>query len=119
MTTDSIDSGEEDTVGIIFENVTAGASFDDLLNEVIGLVHSENEDFRGGSGSVDATGGLDAVEERHTDIEDGYVRLKLGGFFDGVSAVGGFGADLPMGMGFEEGAKASADDRVVVSDEDA
>ena len=119
VTTDGIDSGEQDAVGIIFEDVSSRAGFDDLLNEIVGFVHGEDKDFGIGRGFVNATCCLYTVEQRHTDIENGDVGLELGSFFDRVTAVGGFGADLPIGMGFEERAKASADNGMVVGDEDA
>ena len=115
----SIDSGEEDAVGFVFEDVAASASLDDLLNEVVGFVHGEDENFGIGGGGTNAASGFDAVEERHADVEDGDVGLEFGGFFDGVAAVGGFGADFPAGAGFEESAKARADDGVIIRDQDA
>src|SRR5260370_12021857 len=92
-----MDGVEEDAVGFVLEDVTASASFDDLLNEVVRLMHGEDQNFGGGRGFADVASGLDTVEERHADVEDGDVRLVLCGFIDGVAAVGGFGADLPTG----------------------
>ena len=115
----SIDSGEEDAVGFVFEDVAASAGLDDLLNEVVGFVHGEDEDFGIGGSGTNAASGFDAVEERHADVEDGDVGLEFGGFFDGVAAVGGFGADFPAGTGFEQSAKARADDGVIIRDQDA
>src|SRR5277367_5110124 len=34
-----LDGFEENAIGVIFEDVTACAGFDDLLNEVVGLMH--------------------------------------------------------------------------------
>ena len=92
---DGIDSGEENAVGIIFEDVAASTGFDHLLNEVVRLVHGEDEDFGGGRGGTDAASGLDTVEQGHADVEDGHVGFEFCGFFDGVAAVGRFGADFP------------------------
>jgi hypothetical protein len=114
---ESVDGVEEDAIGFVFEDVAAGAGFDDLLDEVVGLVHGEDENFGGGRGFADMAGGFDAVEERHADVEDGDVRFVLRGFFDGVATVGGFGANLPAGSRFEESAEASADDGVIIRDQ--
>lgn len=111
--------GEEDAVGVVLEDVAAGTGLDDLLNEVVGFVHGENEDFGGGRGETNLPCGFDAVEERHADVEDGDVRFELGGFVDGIAAVGGFGADLPAGARLEEGAQTGTNDGVVIRDQDA
>ena len=117
---DGVDGGEENAVGFVFEDVAAGAGFDDLLNEIIGFVHGEDEDFGvGGRGLADAASGFDAVEEGHADIEDGDVWFELGGFFDGFAAVGGFGADFPAVTRFQERAKAGANDGMIIRDQDA
>ena len=36
---EGVDGGEENTVGVVFEDIAAGAGFDDLTNEFIGFVH--------------------------------------------------------------------------------
>jgi hypothetical protein len=115
---EGLDGVEEDAVGFVFEDVTASAGFDDLLNEVVGLVHGEDENFSGRGDFANLASGFDAVEERHADIEDGDVGLVLGGFFDGIAAIGGFGADLPAGARLEKSAEAGADDGVIIRDQD-
>jgi hypothetical protein len=117
--TKGVDGGEEDAVGVVFEDVTAGAGVNDLLNEVFGFMHGEDEDFGIGRGFVNAASGLDAVEERHADVEDGDMWLEFGGFFDGIAAVSRLSANFPAGMGLEEGAEAGANNGVVIGDEDA
>jgi hypothetical protein len=119
MVVKSIDRGEQDAVSVVLEDIAVRARLDDLLNEIIGLVHGEDENFRGGRRFADAPSSLDAIEERHTDIEDGDVGLALGSFFDGVAAVGSFGAHFPSGVRLEESTQTSADHRVVIGDEDA
>ena len=114
---EGLDGVEEDAIGFVFEDVTASAGFDDLLNEVVGLVHGEDENFGGRGGLADLAGGFDAVEERHADVEDGDARFVLPCFFDGVTAVGGFGANLPAGARLEECAEAGADDGVIIRDQ--
>jgi hypothetical protein len=62
--------------------------------------------------------GFDAVEERHADIQDGDLGFVFGGFFDGVAAIRGFGADLPTRARLEKSAEAGADNGVIIRDED-
>jgi len=93
--TEGFDGGQEDAVGVVLEDVAVRTGFDDLLNEIVGFVHGENEDFGTGRTEANAAGGIDAVEKGHADIEDGYIGLEFGGFFDGVAAVGSFGANCP------------------------
>jgi hypothetical protein len=116
--TEGLDGVEENAVGFVLEDVAAGAGFDDLLDEIVRLMHGEDENFGGGRGFADLAGGFDAVEKGHADIEDGDVRLVLGGFFDGVSTVGGFGTDLPAGARLEESAEAGTDNGVIIGDQD-
>ena len=117
--TKGVHGGEEDAVGVVFEDVAAGASVNNLLNEVVGFVHGEDEDFDFGRRFVNAASGLDAVEERHADIQDDDMRLEFGGFFDGIATVGGLSADFPAVVRFEKGAETGANDGVVIGDEDA
>ena len=95
--TEGFDGSEEDAVGVVLEDVAVRTGFDDLLNEIVGFVHGENEDFGTGRTEANAAGGINAVEKGHADIEDGYIGLEFGGFLDGVATVGSFGANCPTG----------------------
>ena len=95
MVADGIDGGQENAVGIVLEDITAGAGFDDLLNEIVGLMHGENENLGGGGSGADATRGFHTVEERHADIEDGDIGFEFDGFFNGIATIHRFAADLP------------------------
>ena len=116
---DGVDSSEKNAVGIVLEDVTAGASFDDLLNEVVGFMHGEDQDFGGGGSGADTASSFDAVEERHADIEDGDVWFEFGSFFDGVATIGGFGADLPARTRFQKSAKAGANNGMIIRNQNA
>jgi hypothetical protein len=114
--TEGVNGGQENTVGFVLEDVSTSASFDDLLNEFIGLVHGENEDFGFGERFVNAASRLDTVQQGHANIEDENIGLEFGGFFDGFAAVGCFRADFPPFVRFEQRAEAGADDGVVIRD---
>ena len=118
VVTDGIDSGEEDAVSVVLEDVATGAGFDHLLNEVVGFVHGEDEDFGVRRGGVNAAGGLNPIEERHADVEDRDIGLEFGGFFDRIATVGGFGADFPTGATLKESAEAGANDGMIIRDKD-
>ena len=118
MLAEGLDGVEEDAVGFVFEDVAAGAGFDDLLDEVVGLVHGEDENFGGRGGFADLASDFDTVEERHADVENGDVGFVFDGFFDGVAAVGSFGADLPARARLEKSAEAGADNGVIIRDQD-
>jgi hypothetical protein len=116
---DGIDGGEEDTIGVVLENVAASAGSDDLLNEVVGFVHGKDENLGIARSRTDAGGGVHAIEKRHADIEDGDIGLQLTGFVNGIAAIRGFGADLPPGARFEEGAESGANNGMIIRDKDA
>ena len=116
---DGVDGGQENAVGVVFQDISAGAGIDNLLNEVVRLVHGEDQDFSGRRGGANTAGGFNTVEKGHTDIEDRNVRLEFGSFVDSVAPVCGFGADLPAGAGFEKGAQASTNHGMIIRDEDA
>jgi hypothetical protein len=119
VTAKGIDGRNEDAVGVVFKDVAAGAGFDHLLNEILGLVHGEDEDFGVGRRFANATSGVDTVKERHANVEDRDVRFVLGGFVSSFAAISGFGANFPTGMTFMERAQPGANHRVVIRDEDA
>ncbi len=119
MMAGGVNGGEEDAVGFVFENVASGAGLDDLMNEIIGFVHGEDEDFGGRRGGADTASGFDTVEERHADVKDGDVGFEFGGFVYGFAAIRGFGYDFPATARFKERTEASADDRMVIGDQDA
>jgi len=116
---DGIDGGEENTIGVIFQDVAAGPGLNNLLNELVGFVHGEDEDLGVGRDFADAARGVDTIQEGHADVEDSDVGFVLGGFFDGVATVTGFGANLPANARIKESAQAGADDSVIIRDQDA
>src|SRR5208283_5305352 len=116
---DGINSGEEDAAGVIFQDVAASSGFDDLLNELVGFMHGEDKDLGVGRGLANAAGGVHAIQKGHANIEDGDIGLEPGGFFDGVAAVNGFGANLPALARFQESAQAGTNDGVIIRDQDA
>jgi hypothetical protein len=80
-------------------------------------VLGEEDDRNFGHDLFELAGGLQAVEDRHGNVEDDQVGLALNGQVDGVLAVAGFGAEFVILLGLEHSAKHFADEGIVVSDE--
>jgi hypothetical protein len=119
VTVESVHRGNQITIRIIFQNVSASPGFENFLNQEFGVMHSENKDFRFRGKLTDLARGFHAVEEGHADVEDGHVRLELTGFLNGFATVGSLGANLPTVPGLQEGAEAGADDMMVIGYEDS
>ena len=79
-------------------------------------MHAENEHARVREAPGDLPRRLDAVQERHGDVEDRHVRLVLLGKAHGFTAVARLGHDLPVGALFEHLAEALANDSVIVGE---
>ena len=117
VTAESFDGGEEDAVGFIFQNVTVGAGLDDLVNEFVGLMHGEDQDFGVRKGFVNAASDIYAIEQGHADIENQDVGFELQGFVHGFPAIGSLAANFPTFVRFEEGPEPGANDGVIIRDE--
>jgi hypothetical protein len=102
-----------------FGDVAADAGLCGVAGEVERFEVGDDEDFGLGSVAADEFGGGEAVHGGHGDIEEDYVGLKLGGFFNGVAAVFGFAADFPFRVKREEHFEAGAYGEAVVCDQDA
>ena len=55
----------------------------------------------------------------HAQVHEGHAGVSGGGAFEGLDPIGGLGHDLDVGFGVDDRAKALADDRMVVGDQDA
>ena len=76
-----------------FQDVAKRTCIKDPANHLVRLMHSEDNDF-GSRGSVaNLTGGLEAVQTGHADVNYGYMGFQLGRFFNGFLTVGGLGDD--------------------------
>ena len=80
-------------------------------------VLGEEDDRNLGHDLFELARGLQAVEDRHGNVEDDEVGPALNGEVDGFLAVAGFGAEFVILLGLEHFAEHFADERIVVSDE--
>lgn len=74
-----------------------------------------------GQGRVrrDAPGGLDAVDDRHLDVDERDVGQVFPGQGQALAAVGGLGHHLDVVFEVEERAESAANERLVVDQQDA
>ena len=98
---------------------TAGAGGEDFANYLFGIVDGKNEDAGIRIGGEDLPSGIQAVQVRHSDIQQENVRLEFGGKFDGFTTVLGFAANLPSGMVFQHRANSFSGYLVVIRDQDS
>ena len=79
-------------------------------------VHADDEDANLGQPSHDLPSGVDPVEPRHRDVQDGDMRLELQRSAHGFGAVTGFSHDLPPGLLLEHASQTLTEQRVIVRD---
>lgn len=79
--------------------------------------YHENRKFR--RTSPDFLGCVQSVHFRHLEIEDDDVGGRLLNFIDGFAAIGGFAADLPGILLFEQIAQATPHEGAIVCDENS
>jgi hypothetical protein len=80
-------------------------------------VLGEEDDRNFGHDLFELAGGLQAVEDRHGNVEDDQVGPALNGEVDGFLAVAGFGAEFVILLGLKHFAERFADEGIVVGDE--
>src|SRR5262245_62560200 len=81
-------------------------------------MHAQDQQADRRQATHDLARGLDAVQERHADIQDDDVGLKSERFLDSLTAVAGLGDDFPPGLLLENLAEPLTHQRVIVTDED-
>jgi hypothetical protein len=67
---------------------------------------------------MDLTGGLQPIEQRHSEVEHCHVGTKVSGEKDGLLSIGGIPDDVEV-FPLEEGLQPLAKDLMVVSQDDA
>ena len=89
---------------------------DVLVQAVVG----QDDDVHPGQGRVrgDAPGRLDAVDDRHLDVDERDVGQVLPGQCQALAAVGGLGHHLDVVLDVEQRAESAADERLVVDQQD-
>ena len=91
-----------------FQNIAEGSQVKSFLGDVGGRFLSHEDDFRIRGKFAHKAGGVESIEEREADVKKNQVRLQVGGFLNGVKAVGDFSDDLKAGVGCEDGSNQLA-----------
>ena len=112
--TNGVDGGDEVAHGVTFQDVAEGARIDDFLNHLRRVVHGQHEDSGAGAAFANLPSGLEAVEVRHTDVEESDVGIEKDDFFDGVLAVSCFADYGPAKLGLQQVSQTKANDFVVI-----
>lgn len=111
--------GQQGGSGVL-EQEPAGAGFErpvDILVEVEGGDDHDRQGV-GDVGAGEASGGFDAVHQRHSDVEQADVGAQLERQADCLAPVGGRADHFDVGLGVEQHRQPGAHDGLVVGDED-
>ena len=93
-------AGVDDVVvGSGLQDVAGGACLQRLEEELLVVVHREDQDAQLGPASRELAGCLEAGLARHADVEDREVDVVLERALDRLRAVGGLGDDVQVGLG--------------------
>jgi hypothetical protein len=116
---EGFDSGEDFSATGFGDGSLESCAASGLLELVGDLLHADEKERSVGKFFGETLGGLKSVHHRHGEVENDEVRMKLGGFFNGIFSIGSVSADFPELVGFENSAQQEADGLVVIGNQDA
>lgn len=119
VTLNLFDGADEFAASVGLENQSFCAELECGFRGLIGVIDGEKENFCFGVGAEDFASGIESVQIGHSDVEGDKVWFQLLDFLNGVSAVDGFGADLPSGVRFNERTNSLAHDLVIIGNQNA
>ena len=105
----------------VFEQEAPGACLKGAVHvfvEVEGGDHDDRE-WVIDVGSGELSGGLDAVDIGHADVEQAYVGTQFAGQGNRFASVGSLPDHLDVGLGVEDHREPGADDVLIISDDHA
>lgn len=105
--------------GAVFLKVSSGAGPEHGGSDRLIIERRKPNDADRLSLMPDAPRGFNPVQVGHLNIHDDHVRLHMPRQLDGFQTVGGLCDHLQVGLAIDDPAQVSADDGVIVSDEDA
>jgi hypothetical protein len=102
------------------EKKAGRAGLQRAIDVVVGVERGDDDHTKwvGDVGTGEGARDLDAVELRHTDIEQGHVGPQLPSQADGLCAVAGFSDDRDVGLGLQDEPEPAPDHRLIVGEED-
>lgn len=87
MPPESIHGREKAVVGIFLQQVSASARLQNFAHQSFRTVRAQNKHFRVWLGLADLARRFHSAQTRHTDVQDGHVRLERFGLRHGFAAV--------------------------------
>lgn len=112
--------GGDQVVGAAFtfgEDIGDAGGFGFAQN-LYGGVHSEKNERRGRGDGGDFASGVEAVHDRHSEIEDDEIGMQAADFFHSNLTIFGFAANVPVGVLLDAGTNGFAEDGAVIDDQD-
>ena len=114
------DDGGHQGVGIdVFEQVATGTGAQAVEQVIDFFRNSEHEDVQAGCFGKNPAGSFATRESWHVVVEQDDIGAVLNGKANAEVTITGFSNDLEVGRAFEQGAQATAEEGVVVDEQDA
>lgn len=113
------ESAKEFVLSFGLEEIALGANAEGAAKNLGGFVQGDKKNFDVGLGFVNDAGRLQAVEAGHRDIHDDDVGFELGSEANSGDPIVGFAAKFPSGRRIQDGLDTSADEYMVVDDENS
>jgi len=89
-----------------------------FAQDLTGGVHSEKKERRRRGDGGDFAGGVEAVHDRHGEIEDDEIRMQAADLFHSNLTIFGLAANVPVRVLLDIGTNGFAKDRAVIDDQD-
>src|SRR5439155_15698968 len=102
IVTQSFDSCDQISRRIGLEQKTTGACIQNFTDHLVRIVQRKNQDTCMRIGLQYLPCGFEAVQRRHSDIENEHVRLELKRLLNGFAPVTRFAADLPFRLRLQQ-----------------
>jgi hypothetical protein len=114
---DGIDSGDEIVHRVAFQDVTERAGIEHLANDFGGVMHGKDEDFGATAAIENLPRGIQSIEARHADVQQGDIGIEQQHSLDGFLAIAGFAHDGPAKLRLKKIAQTEPNNFMVVSEE--
>ncbi len=112
--------GPDQVIGCIgLQEITTRSRCEELIDQHLGIMHREDENFSGCKTPVELACHLDAVDQWKGVVDDGNVGPRFHRSSDCLLAIRSLSNDLPIWLGVEDAAEPQADDLMIVGNQDA
>src|SRR5262245_39935775 len=102
----------------VFEHVAFGAEVERLVEDVLVLVHRQEDHFDGDLAVAQGAQQIEAGQSRHLDVEHGDIGPLLFDLVERRLAVVRFGQNFESRIGFNDLAQSRAQERMIISDDE-